>query len=59
MRLITRFNAALCSTAELHALLREAFNAFASAPRGSIERSNSLASLHNIEAELAVRPPGL
>jgi hypothetical protein len=59
MRLITRFDAASRSTAELHALLREAFNAFASAPRGSIERSNALASLHNIEAELAVRPPGL
>ena len=59
MRLITRFDAASRSTAELHARLREAFNAFASAPRGSIERSNALASLHNIEAELAVRPPGL
>lgn len=59
MKLITRFNAASLSTAELHALFREAFNALASAPRGSIERSNALASLHNIEAELARRPPGL
>lgn len=59
MKLITRFQAASRSTPELHALYREAFNAFAFAPRGSIERSNALASLHNIEAELAVRPPGL
>ncbi len=59
MRLITRLDAASRSTAELHALLREAFNAFAAASRGSIERSNAMASLHNIEAELAVRPPGL
>lgn len=59
MKLITRFNAASRSNAELHVLLREAFNAFASAPRGSIERSHALASLHNIEAELARRPPNL
>ena len=48
MKLVTRFEAASRSTAELHGLLREAFNAFAAAPRGSIERDNALASMHNI-----------
>lgn len=56
MRLITRFDAASRSTPELLALHTEALRAFASAARGSQERSNALASLHNIEAELAVRP---
>lgn len=59
MKLITRFEAASRSTDELHALYRDAFNAFAFAPRGSLERMNALASLHTIETELAVRPPGL
>lgn len=59
MKLITRFEAARHSTAELHGLYREAFNALASAPRGSDERRNALASLQNIEAELATRPRSL
>ncbi|QDL91086.1 hypothetical protein FDP22_04365 [Paroceanicella profunda] len=59
MKLVTRFEAASRSTAELHGLLREAFNAFAAAPRGSQERHNALQSMHNIEAELAARAPGL
>ena len=59
MKLVTRFEAASRSTAELHGLLREAFNAFAAAARGSQERHNALQSMHNIEAELAVRAPGL
>ncbi|RMA40887.1 hypothetical protein [Rhodophyticola porphyridii] len=59
MRLITRFDAASRSTPELLTLHTEALRAFASAARGSIERSNALASLHNIEAELAVRSLGL
>ena len=59
MKLITRFAAASRSTSELHALYREAFNAFAHAPRGSAERTNALASIQNIEAELAFRTPGL
>lgn len=56
MRLITRFDAASRSTPELHALHTQALKAFASAARGSQERSNALASLHNIEDELAARP---
>ena len=59
MKLITKFQAATQSTPELHALYREAFNTFAHAKRGSIERTNARGSLQNIEAELAVRPPGL
>lgn len=59
MKLITRFDAAKRSTAELHGLYRDAFNALAAAPRGSEDRRNALASLQNIETELASRMPGL
>ena len=59
MTLVSRFEAASRSTAELHGLLAEAFNAFAAAPRGSQERRNALQSMHNIESELATRAPGL
>lgn len=57
--LVSRFEAASRSTAELHGLLAEAFNAFAAAPRGSQERRNALQSMHNIESELATRAPCL
>lgn len=59
MKLVSRFEAASRSTAELHGLLTEAFNAFASAPRGSQERRDALVSVRNIENELATRSPGL
>ena len=59
MKLVSRFEAASLSTAELHGLLKEAFTAFASAPRGSQERRDALASMRNIEDELATRAPGL
>ncbi len=58
MKLVTRFEAASRSTADLHGLLAKAFNAFANAPRGSDQRRDALASMHNIEAELASRKPG-
>jgi len=58
MKLVTRFEAASRSTAELHGLLVEAFNAFATAPRGSEQRRNANQSMRNIEAELATRMPG-
>lgn len=58
MKLVSRFEAASRSTAELHGLLRQAFNAFAAAPRGSHERRNALQSMRNIEDELAKRGPG-
>ncbi|UWQ83124.1 hypothetical protein [Leisingera caerulea] len=59
MKLVTRFEAASRSTAELHALLTEAFNAFAAAPRGSDQRRDAMASMRNIEDELASRTPSL
>ena len=59
MKLVTRFEAASRNTEQLHGLFREAFNAFSVAPRGSQERQNAMASLENIEAELASRMPGI
>ncbi len=59
MKLVSRFEAASRSTAELHGLLADAFNAFAAAPRGSQDRRNALESMRNIEDELATRAPGL
>lgn len=59
MKLVSRFEAASRSTAELHGLLAEAFNVFARAPRSSRERRDALATMRNIEDELAARGPGL
>lgn len=59
MTLVSRFEAASRSAAELHCLLAEAFNAFAAAPRGSQQRRDALQSMRNIEHELATRAPGL
>jgi hypothetical protein len=59
MKLVSRFEAASRSTAELHGLLREAMLAFAAAPRSSQARRDALVSIRNIENELAMRPPGL
>lgn len=59
MRLVTRFEAATRSTAELRCLLKEAFAAAASAPPCSQERRDALASIRNIRFELALRPPSL
>ena len=59
MKLVSRFEAASRSTAELHGLLAEAFNAFANAPRSSQERREALATMRNIEDELAARGPSL
>lgn len=58
MKLITRFEAATLSTVQLYGLRKEAFIAFAAAPRDSQEQRNALVSMRNIETELAVRPPG-
>jgi hypothetical protein len=59
MKLVSRFEAASRSTAELHGLLAEAFNAFANAPRSSQERRDALVTMRNTEDELAARGPGL
>ncbi len=59
MKLVSRFEAASRSTAELHALLAEAFNAFANAPRSSQERHDALVTMRNIEDELSARARSL
>lgn len=59
MKLVSRFEAASLCTAELHGLLKEAFTAFATAPRGSQERRDALDAMRTIEDELATRAPGL
>jgi hypothetical protein len=58
MKLITRFELAARSTSELRGLLRQTFDALAGSAPQSADRSNALASLENIQAELASRPDG-
>ena len=55
MSLITRFELVKLSEPELRYLLRKTFNALAQSEPGSADRRNALASLENIEAELACR----
>ena len=58
MKLITRFQAAALSTANLRGFYREMFNELARSAPNSAERDNALASIENIKAELATRTPG-
>ncbi|MEW7986728.1 MAG: hypothetical protein AB2799_13120 [Candidatus Thiodiazotropha sp.] len=55
MELITRFELAAKSDNELHALLRETFNALARSELNSQQRRNALVSIENIKNELASR----
>ncbi|WP_338454827.1 hypothetical protein [uncultured Alteromonas sp.] len=57
MKLITRFELAAKNENELRGLLRMAFNELAKSDFGTHERRNALASLENIENELASRAP--
>ena len=57
MKLVSRFEAATRSTAELFSLRKEAFIAFSAAARGSQEQRDALASMKSIERELAKRSP--
>ncbi len=57
MKLVSRFEAATLGTAELYGLRRQAFIAFAAAARGSQAQRDALASMRNVEAELATRTP--
>ncbi|WP_342075617.1 hypothetical protein [Yoonia sp. SS1-5] len=57
MKLITRHEAQKLGLEELHGLFREAFNAVATAPRGSQDRRNALNSMEAIEHELNARGP--
>lgn len=59
MKLVSRFEAASLSTADLYGLLNEALRAFSAAPRGSQVRRDALNTIHTIECELAIRPPHL
>ena len=61
MKLVTRFELASRNMSELCALRRETFNALARTARGTAERRTGLATLENIEREIAERlsPPGL
>ena len=55
MRLITRFELATRTDDELHALLRQVFNAVAMAQPNSFEQVQATASLQNIQNELTSR----
>ena len=55
MKLVTRFELAAKNENELHALLREAFNALAGSEPDSHQRRNALASIENIRNELGSR----
>lgn len=57
MKLITRFELAAKSEAELRGLLREAFNDLAKSSPFSHERRDALASIENIQSELTSRVP--
>ena len=59
MKLVSRFEAATLSTADLHSLLGQALLDFAAAPRSSQERREVMESIRTIENELAIRPRGL
>ena len=59
MRLVSRFEAASLSTAELYGLRKEPFIAFTASPRGSQEQRQALVTMRNVEAELATRPTSL
>jgi hypothetical protein len=59
MKLVTQFKAATLSTVQLYGLRKEAFLAFTAAPRDSQDQRNALASMRNIENELAYRGPAL
>ena len=57
MRLITRFGLAAKNEIELHGLLRNAFNELAKSNPDTHQRRNALASIENIQNELASRAP--
>lgn len=55
MKLVTRFELATKNDNELRGLLREAFNTLAGSEPYSQQRRNALASIENIQNELASR----
>lgn len=59
MKLITRYELVNRPTSELHGLLRQTFNTLVRSAPESPERRNALASIENIQSELAVRLSGV
>ncbi|MBT3022054.1 MAG: hypothetical protein KUF77_09800 [Candidatus Thiodiazotropha sp. (ex Lucina aurantia)] len=57
MKLVTHFELATRDDSELYALLREAFNSLAKSNFDTPERRNALASIENIQREIASRAP--
>ncbi len=57
MKLVTRFELAALNEHQLAGLLREAFSRLAQSDQGTPERSNALASIENIQREIASRAP--
>ncbi|MEL6570958.1 MAG: hypothetical protein AAFQ64_04825 [Pseudomonadota bacterium] len=58
MTLITRFELASLRQNQLRGLLRKTFNALVKSAPDSPERRNALASIENIQRELAARSLG-
>lgn len=59
MKLVTKFELAAKSENELRGLLREVFNELVRSEPDSHQRRNALASIENIQGELASRAPCL
>lgn len=57
MKMVTRFELAAKNENELYSLLREAFNALARSEPDTYQRRNALASIENIQNEMASRAP--
>lgn len=57
MNLITRFELASRKTSELYALRGMFFNDLARSKPGTPNRSTALASIENLNAEIAAPPP--
>ncbi len=57
MRLVTKFELAAKNESELHGLLRNAFNELAKSEPNTIERTNALISIENIQIEISSRAP--
>ena len=57
MKLVTAFELAAKNENELQGLLKEAFNALIQSMPDSYQRRNALASIENIQKELASRLP--
>ncbi len=55
MKVITRFELETMTNADLYGLLRDSFNTLAQSNPNSHQRTNALASIENIQREIAQR----